>query len=66
MHGGAGVPVAADMLVNLSGEVPDYYQGYGRVAEFVDGDPVRREAGRRRFALYRERGHAPDTHRVTT
>ncbi|HXQ31792.1 MAG TPA: DNA polymerase III subunit chi [Steroidobacteraceae bacterium] len=61
---GCLAPVAADLLVNLSPDVPDFYAGYARVAEFVDREPGRRDAGRRRFAVYRERGHTPETHKV--
>jgi len=61
---GAGAPVAADFLVNLAPEVPDFYANYARVAEFVDAEPARRDAGRRRFALYRDRGHPPETHKL--
>ena len=61
---GCRAPVAADLLVNLGGEAPDFYPGYARVAEFVDAEPARREAGRRRFAAYRDAGHTPETHRV--
>jgi DNA polymerase III subunit chi len=62
---GCRAAVAADLLVNLGAEVPPFYASYARVAEFVDGEPARRDAGRRRFALYRDAGHAPETHRVT-
>ena len=57
-------PPAADLLVNLGSDAPDFYTRYARVAEFVDADPARREAGRRRFAFYRGAGHTPETHRV--
>jgi DNA polymerase-3 subunit chi len=63
---GCRIPVAAELLVNLAPEVPEFYAGYARVAEFVDGEPERRDAGRRRFAFYRERGHAPETHKLTS
>ena len=59
-------PVAADLLVNLAAEAPDFYAGYARVAEFVDAEPGRRDAGRRRFAYYRDAGHPPETHRVSS
>jgi len=62
---GCRVPVAADCLVNLAPELPEFYDRYARVAEVVDGEPARRDAGRRRFAQYRERGHAPETHKVS-
>jgi DNA polymerase-3 subunit chi len=61
---GCGRPAAADLLVNLASPAPEFYAGYARVADFVDAEPARREAGRRRFAFYRERGHTPETHRV--
>jgi DNA polymerase-3 subunit chi len=61
---GCGAPIAAELLVNLAPVVPEFYAGYARVAEFVDAEPARRDAGRRRFAFYRERGHAPDTHKL--
>ena len=61
---GAGEPVAADLLVNLAPEAPDFYERYPRVVEFVDADPARRDQGRRRFAWYRERGLAPETHKI--
>jgi DNA polymerase-3 subunit chi len=61
---GCRSPVAADLLVNLGAEVPACYASYARVAEFVDAEPARRDAGRRRFALYRDAGLTPETHRV--
>ena len=60
----SGELIAADLLVNLRQDVPPAYENYPRVAEFVDADPARRDAGRRRFAHYRDRGHPPETHRV--
>ena len=61
---GCQQPVPADLLVNLGADAPPYYARYARVAEFVDADPGRRDAGRRRFAFYRDAGHTPETHRV--
>ena len=62
---GSLAPVVADLLVNLGPEPPEFYARYSRVAEFVDAQPARRDAGRKRFAYYRERGHTPETHKVT-
>ncbi len=61
---GCRTAVAADLLVNLGGEAPPFFSSYARVAEFVDAEPARRDAGRRRFAVYRDAGHTPETHRV--
>jgi DNA polymerase III subunit chi len=63
---GCLAPVAADLLVNLAPEAPDFYARYARIAEFVDAEPGRRDAGRRRFAFYRDHGHSPETHKVAT
>jgi DNA polymerase-3 subunit chi len=59
---GADAPVPADLLVNLAADAPAFHESYPRVAEFVDADPSRRDAGRRRFAYYRDRGLRPETH----
>ena len=62
---GCGQALPGDLLVNLAAEAPAFYERYARVAEFVDAEPGRREAGRRRFAFYRERGAAPETHKIS-
>jgi DNA polymerase-3 subunit chi len=62
---GCGQALPGDLLVNLAAEAPAFYDHYARVAEFVDAEPGRREAGRRRFAFYRERGAAPETHKIS-
>ena len=61
---GCGQALPGDLLVNLATEAPAFYARYARVAEFVDAEPARRDAGRRRFAFYRERGAAPETHKI--
>jgi DNA polymerase III subunit chi len=65
VHVGCAVPVAADLLVNLGHDVPAFYDRYARVVDLVDADAARRDAGRRRFAKYRDRGHTPETHKVS-
>ena len=52
------------MLVNLALQAPPSFQSYARIAEFVDAQPERREAGRRRYAWYREHGVTATTHNV--
>lgn len=54
----------ADVLVNLSSKVPTFFERFGRVAEFLDGRPDVRAAGRERFRLYRGRSIEPHTHNV--
>jgi len=61
---GCAAPVPAQLLVNLAPEAPEFYGDYARIAEFVDAEPARRDAGRRRFAFYRDRGLKPETHKV--
>lgn len=58
-------PPAADLLINLANEVPDFFRRFPRVAEIVDGSPAGREAGRARHRFYREQGLVPETHEVT-
>ncbi len=53
-----------DLLINLAPSMPPDIDGYRRIAELVDGDGERRQQGRERFREYRERGCAPDTHRL--
>lgn len=55
---------AADILVNLSVGVPTGFEAFAQVVEFVDAEPSRRDAGRRRFVVYRERGFPPETLKV--
>lgn len=55
-------PVPFEVLVNLAPEVPACAENAQRVAEFIDGDPARRQAGRARFRTYKDRGITPNTH----
>lgn len=55
-----------DVLVNLDRAVPAFVGQAARVAEFIDTDAARREAGRTRFRQYRDRGIVPATHQVGT
>jgi len=61
---GAMPPGGFDVLVNLAAEVPGCVAEARRVAEFIDGDAERRQAGRARFRAYKDRGWAPTTHNV--
>lgn len=53
-----------DVLINLSGEVPGYFSRFDRVAECVDHDQALRDASRKRFRYYRERGYPLNTHEI--
>jgi DNA polymerase III subunit chi len=58
-------PPAADLLINLTDDVPAFFNRYARIAEIVDGSPAGREAGRARHRFYRDQGLEPETHEVT-
>ena len=53
-----------DVLLNLGHSVPPFFEKFGRVAEFLDGRPEVRAAGRDRFKLYRGKSIEPQTHNV--
>ncbi len=54
----------ADVLINLGNAVPNHFEKFARVAEFLDGRPEVRAAGRERFKLYRGKSLEPQTHNV--
>jgi DNA polymerase-3 subunit chi len=55
---------AADVLINLAGTVPVFFEKFVRVAEFLDARPDVRAAGRERFKAYRSKSIEPQTHNV--
>ena len=57
-------PGGFDVLVNLAADVPACVAEARRVAEFIDADPARRQAGRARFRTYKDRGWSPTTHNL--
>jgi len=66
-QGGAdseGASESWDFMINLAAEVPEHFSRYARVAEVVDANPQRREAGRERYRFYRDRGYELKTHKV--
>lgn len=60
----AGPPPAEafDFVVNLAADPPPFLHLTRRIAEIIDGDEGRRQAGRLRFKAYRELGIEPGTH----
>lgn len=60
--GGEPPPGFDDVLVNLTAEVPDFFSRFHRTVEIVT--PATRDAGRRRYRFYQERGYSLETHRV--
>ncbi len=59
---GPELPAEADLLINLTGRMPERSGAFPRVAEIVTSDEEDRKRGRRLFADYRSRGHTPETH----
>lgn len=53
-----------DVLINLGATVPAFADKFARVAEFLDGRPEVRAAGRERFKIYRGKSIEPQTHNV--
>jgi len=54
----------ADVLLNLGNTVPDRFEKFARVAEFLDARPEVRAAGRERFKIYRGKSIELQTHNV--
>jgi DNA polymerase-3 subunit chi len=62
----SGMPPSAsvDIIINLAPDLPPCLSHTHRVAEIIDGDDVRRRAGRARFKAYRELGVQPASHNI--
>lgn len=53
-----------DVLVNLSGQVPDFFSRFDRVAEVVPRDTTSRETARNNYKFYKDRGYPLDYHQM--
>lgn len=53
-----------DVLINLSGEVPDFFSRFDRVAEVVPADEKSRDAARRNYGFYKDRGYSLNYHKM--
>ncbi len=53
-----------DLLINLCDEIPPVAESFPRVAELVSSDQDCKQRSRKRYALYRDRGHEINTHNV--
>lgn len=54
----------SQVLINLSSEVPTFFGSFERLCEVIDQDPKVREAGRERYAYYRDRGYPLRHHQI--
>ena len=53
---------ACEVLINLSGECPPFFERHERLLEIVSQDDAERQAGRARFKFYRDRGYEIRNH----
>lgn len=53
-----------NVLISLLGAVPDYYEHYPRVVEFVDSTVEDKSRARDRFRFYRDQECAMETHNL--
>ena len=63
---GAVLPadVNAQVLINVTDALPEGFERFERVVELVDPHPEVLAKSRERFRQYRERGCAPETHKL--
>lgn len=54
----------ARVLINCADRLPEGFERYERVVELVDQNPEVLAKSRERFKQYRERGLAPETHKL--
>lgn len=59
-----GAAAEADVLINLTRDVPDFFSAFQRVAEMVGNAEAEKAAGRERFRFYRDRGYPLEDHRL--
>lgn len=52
------------VLINLSLEVPAFFGSFERLCELVDQDSTVRDAGRKRYVYYRDRGYPLHHHEI--
>lgn len=55
---------AEGVLVNLTTQIPAFYQEFERVIEIVFSDPAAQQSARDRFRQYREKGCELNTHKL--
>jgi len=53
---------ACEVLINLSGDCPPFFERHERLLEIVSQDDTERQAGRARFKFYRDRGYEIRNH----
>jgi DNA polymerase-3 subunit chi len=61
---GAEAP-QTDVMINLTESVADNSNDYNRIVEIIADETSRRERGRERYKVYRERGYEMFNHNIT-
>jgi DNA polymerase-3 subunit chi len=56
--------MAADVLMNLSHEIPAFFEQYQQITEIVFADATVQQLARERFKKYRELGYEITTHKL--
>lgn len=56
----------ADLLINYASKMPENIERFQRIAEIVDNQDESILAGRERYRFYREQGHDPQYHEVSS
>lgn len=54
-----------DVLINLTGAIPDDIAGFNRIIEIIADESSRREQGRERYKFYREHGFEMFNHNIS-
>ena len=54
-----------DVLINLSGEIPDFFSRFERVVAVVPVDQSRRDTARENYRFYKARGYQLEHHQTT-
>lgn len=54
-----------DVLINIAGQVPDFFSRFERVAEIVPRSEASRDQARTNFRFYKERGYPLKYHKMT-
>lgn len=59
-------PPDAEILVNMSHQIPENIERFQRIAEIIDNKEESIHAGRERYRFYREHGYNPTHHEVSS
>jgi DNA polymerase-3 subunit chi len=54
-----------DILINLSGSIPEFHQRFRRILEFIPQISDKQDAARERFRSYKEQGYTVNSHNIS-